>query len=581
MINRSAAGGKKSRRRLRCAIYTRKSTEEGLEQDFNSLDAQREACEAFISSQKHEGWVALATRYDDGGYSGGTMQRPALQRLLADMGGSKVDVVVVYKIDRLTRSLLDFAKIVEVFDAHDVAFVSVTQAFNTATSMGRLTLNVLLSFAQFEREVTGERIRDKIAASKKKGMWMGGFPPLGYDVKDRKLVVNEAEAETVRYIFRRYQELRSVGLLKEHLGAAGIVSKCRTAPDGRPYGAKPIARGALYLLLQNRIYRGEIVHKDRAYPGEHDPIVDDDLWQGVQTTLDTNRVDRGAGKGSRHLSLLAGLIYGAQGEPMTPSHAAKKGVRYRYYVSKSLLTGSDDKATKRGQRIPAAHIEALVVGRIRAWLADPVAVLNAVECSGPDAVTQKTLLDKAARLAAGWQDLDAERLRALLLAVVTKVQVHSDRIDVTLDEMGGALWLNAKADKQQPPCPGGYDRERHLTVLTIRARLKRTGIEMRMVVDDGSEPANVDPVLVRLLVRAHAIRARLLQDPSLTLKEIAVEEGVVSSYVSRLVRLAFLAPDIVAAILNGRHPPQLTANRLMDDTRLPLDWRGQRELLCS
>ena len=460
------------------------------------------------------------------------------------------------------------------------SFVSVTQAFNTTTSMGRLTLNVLLSFAQFEREVTGERIRDKIAASKKKGMWMGGYPPLGYDVKDRKLVVNEAEAETVRYIFRRYQELRSVRLLKEHLDAAGIVSKRRTAPDGRPYGGKPIARGALYLMLQNRIYRGEIVHKDQAYPGEHDPIVDDDLWQGVQTTLATNRVDRGAGKGNRHLSLLAGLIYDAQGEPMTPSHAVKKGVRYRYYVSKSLLTGRDDKATKRGQRIPAAHIEALVTGRIRAWLADPVAVLNAVQCRGPDAVAQKTLLDEAARLAAGWQDLDAEHLRALLLAVVTKVQVHSDRIDVTLDQMGVALWLNAKADKQQPAYPGGGDRERHLTVLTIRARLKRTGIEMRMVVDDGSEPANVDPVLVRLLVRAHAIRARLLQDPSLTLKEIAAEEGVVSSYVSRLVRLAFLAPDIVTAILNGRHPPQLTANRLMDDTRLPLDWKAQRELLC-
>ncbi len=270
MPRRSAVGAKKSRRRLRCAIYTRKSTEEGLEQDFNSLDAQREACEAFIASQKHEGWVALPTQYDDGGYSGGTLERPALQRLLADIRGSKVDVVVVYKIDRLTRSLLDFAKIVEVFDAHGVSFVSVTQAFNTATSMGRLTLNVLLSFAQFEREVTGERIRDKIAASKKKGMWMGGYPPLGYDVKDRKLVVNEAEAETVRYIFRRYQELRSVRLLKEHLDAAGIVSKHRTAPDGRPYGGKPIARGALYHMLQNRIYRGEIVHKDQAYPGEHD-----------------------------------------------------------------------------------------------------------------------------------------------------------------------------------------------------------------------------------------------------------------------------------------------------------------------
>ena len=376
---------------------------------------QISACEAFILSQKHEGWVVLPTHYDDGGYSGGTLERPALQRLLSDIRGSKVDVVVVYKIDRLTRSLLDFAKIVEVFDAHSVSFVSVTQTFNTATSMGRLTLNVLLSFAQFEREVTGERIRDKVAASKKKGMWMGGYPPLGYDVKDRKLVVNEAEAETVRYIFRRYQELRSVRLLKEHIDAAGIVSKHRTAPDGRPYGGKPIARGALYLMLQNRIYRGEIVHKDQAYPGEHTPIVEDDLWQEVQTTLATNRVDRGAGKGNRHLSLLAGLIYDAHGEPMTPSHAVKKGVRYRYYVSKSPVTGNDS-ATKSGQRIPAASIEALVTGRTRAWLADPVAVLNAVQCCGPDAVAQKKLLDEAARLAARWHDLGAEELRALLLA---------------------------------------------------------------------------------------------------------------------------------------------------------------------
>ena len=339
MPRRPAVGAKKTCRKLHCAIYTRKSTEEGLEQDFNSLDAQREACEAFILSQKHEGWMALPTQYDDGGYSGGTLERPALQRLLDDIRGSKVDVVVVYKIDRLTRSLLDFAKIVEVFDAHSVSFVSITQAFNTATSMGRLTLNVLLSFAQFEREVTAERSRDKIAASKKKGMWMGGYPPLGYDVKDRKLVVNEAEAETVRYIFRRYQELGSVQLLKEHVDGANIVSKNRMAPDGRLYGGKSIARGALYHMLQNRIYRGEIVHRDQFYPGEHAPIIDEDLWQQVQTILGANRVDRGAGKGSRHLSLLAGLIYDAHGEPMTPSHAVKKSVRYRYYVSKSLLTG--------------------------------------------------------------------------------------------------------------------------------------------------------------------------------------------------------------------------------------------------
>ena len=580
MPRQSAAGATKGRQRVRCAIYTRKSTEEGLEQDFNSLDAQREACEAFISSQKHEGWVTLPIQYDDGGYSGGTLERRALQRLLADIRESKADVVVVYKIDRLTRSLLDFAKIVEVFDAHCVSFVSVTQAFNTATSMGRLTLNVLLSFAQFEREVTGERIRDKIAASKKKGMWMGGYPPLGYGVKDRKLVINEVEAETVRYIFRRYQELGAVRLLKDHLDAEGILSKRRTAPDGRPYGSKPITRGALYHMLQNRIYRGEIVHKNQAYPGEHAPIIDDALWQKVQTTLAANRVDRGAGKGNNHVSVLAGLIYDAHGELMTPSSCGEEGGPIPLLRLQKFGDWRTNKATRRGQRIPASHIEALVTGRIRTWLADPVAILNAVQCHGSDAVAQKRLLDEAAWHAASWQEFDAEQLRAILRAVVTRVQVHSDRVDLTLDQMGVALLLNAK-DQRQFAHPGGDDRERYLMVVTIPARLKRTGIEMRMVVENGSEPANVDPVLVRLLVRAHAIRARLLEEPSLPLKEIAAEQGISSSYVTRLLRLAFLAPDIVTAILNGRHPPQLTANRLMDDTRLPLDWTAQRELLCS
>ena len=269
-------------RRLRCAIYTRKSSDEGLEQAFNSLDAQREACAAFILSQKHEGWSVLPTLYNDGGYSGGTLDRPALQRLLADIADAKVDVVVVYKIDRLTRSLFDFARIVEAFDARGVSVVSITQQFNTTTSMGRLILNVLLSFAQFEREVAGERIRDKIAASKKKGMWMGGLPPLGYDVRDRKLVVNEEEARTVRHIFQSYVRLRSVRALKEELDTARIRGKRRTFADGTVYGGHKLSRGALYLMLQNRIYRGEITHKGNAYPGEHKAIVDKALWDKVQ-----------------------------------------------------------------------------------------------------------------------------------------------------------------------------------------------------------------------------------------------------------------------------------------------------------
>ena len=270
---------------IRCAIYTRKSSDEGLEQEFNSLDAQREACEAYIVSQRHAGWIALSDMYDDGGLSGGTMERPALKRLLEDIQAGKVQIVVVYKVDRLTRSLADFAKIVDIFDAHNASFVSVTQQFNTTTSMGRLTLNMLLSFAQFEREIAGERIRDKIAASKKKGMWMGGNVPLGYDVKDRKLIVNEPEASTVRLIFRRYAELGSVSLLRAELDRLGIVSKRREGAGGRLAGGQHFSRGALYLMLQNRLYRGDIVHQGEAYPGQHEAILDPELWQIVQDKL--------------------------------------------------------------------------------------------------------------------------------------------------------------------------------------------------------------------------------------------------------------------------------------------------------
>src|SRR5215467_2567978 len=324
--------------RVRCAIYTRKSSEEGLDQEFNSLQAQREACEAFINSQRHEGWVCLPAGYDDGGFSGATMDRPALQRLLADTTTGRVDTVVVYKIDRLTRSLADFAKIVEILDARGASFVSVTQQFNTTTSMGRLTLNVLLSFAQFEREVIGERIRDKIAASKRKGMWMGGVPPLGYRVQDRKLLVNESEAETVRSIFRGYAELGSVRSLKEELDARGINSKSWTSVSGRLRGGKPFSRGALYLILRNRTYLGEIVHNGRSHPGEHAPIIDQPLWDTVQAQLAGNTAERNAGTRIRQPSLLTGVLFDCSGNRMTPTHAIRKGTRYRYYVSRPLIT---------------------------------------------------------------------------------------------------------------------------------------------------------------------------------------------------------------------------------------------------
>src|SRR5499433_3363480 len=302
-MTRPATNSTRRKGTVRCAVYTRKSSEEGLEQEFNSLQAQREACEAFINSQVHEGWGCLRAGYDDGGFSGATVDRPALQRLLADITAGRVDIVVVYKIDRLTRSLADFAKIVEILDARSASFVSVTQQFNTTTSMGRLTLNVLLSFAQFEREVIGERIRDKIAASKKKGMWMGGVPPLGYRVQDRKLVIIDSEAEIVRSIFCRYAELGSVRLLKAELDAQGRKSKSWTSATGRLIGGKPFSRGALYLMLRNRIYRGEIVHKGQSHPGEHTPVIDQPIWDTVQEQLAGNAAERTSGNHTAQPSL--------------------------------------------------------------------------------------------------------------------------------------------------------------------------------------------------------------------------------------------------------------------------------------
>jgi site-specific DNA recombinase len=577
MANRSAPSSNPTPAKRRCAIYTRKSSEEGLEQDFNSLDAQREAWEAFIVSQKREGWVPVREIYDDGGFSGATMERPAFQRLLSEVSAGQIDVVVVYKVDRLTRSLSDFAKIVDIFDRHAVSFVSVTQQFNTTSSMGRLTLNILLSFAQFEREVTGERIRDKIAASKKKGMWMGGQPSLGYDVKDRKLIVNSTEAETVRYIFRRYTDLKSVRELKEDLDAADIVSKIRTASDGSRYGGLPLSRGAIYLMLQNRIYRGEIVHKGKSYRGEHEAIVDEMLWNNVQAILTENRVDRARGKTGNESSLLTGILFDAHGGRMSPTHANKKGTRYRYYISRSLLDGST-RAKAEGQRIPALALESLVVRRIRDWLANPAFILQAIQHATFDAVTQERLIERARGLAKEDRDLGTQDLRTLMCSCIERVQVHVERIDIVLDQDRVCWCLDETADKTRP-LEEAPPANRQLTTLSIPARLKRTGKEMRIIVDDGSQSAAPDTSLLRLLVRANAIRDQLLADRSLTFEDVAKSEGVVPSYATRLFRLTILAPDIVSAILSGRHPPELTARRLMDDTRLPLDWNEQRQAL--
>src|SRR5437588_9752867 len=365
--------------RKRCATYTRKSSEEGLEQEFNSLQAQCEACEAYIRSQRHEGWTSARTRYDDGGFSGGNMERPALQRLLADIQGGQIDIVVVYKVDRLTRSLADFARLVEIFDAQGVSFVSVTQQFNTTPSMGGLTLNVLLSFAQFERELTGERIRDKVAASKKKGMWMGGVVPLGYDCADHRLSINKSEAGVVCDIFRGYLRLGCVKKLQDHLDLKQIRSKTRTSGSGRTSGGKTFSRGALYHLLNNRVYIGEIVHQKQSYPGQHEAIVPQKLWDQVAARLEANNQAHRTGKSTSTVSLLSGIIFDAKGVRFTPTHAVKNGKRYRYYTSQAAI-----QKTNNGPgvaRFSAQELENLVISQIHLLLASPNKSISGLEDS--------------------------------------------------------------------------------------------------------------------------------------------------------------------------------------------------------
>jgi DNA invertase Pin-like site-specific DNA recombinase len=573
---------KKNRHRppvSRCAVYTRKSSEEGLEQDFNSLHAQREACEAFIKSQQHEGWVLSKTLYDDGGVSGATMDRPALQRLLADIHAGSIDIIVVYKVDRLTRALMDFAKLVEHFDAHNASFVSVTQQFNTTTSMGRLTLNVLLSFAQFEREVTGERIRDKIAASKQKGLWMGGYPPLGYDVKDRQLVINTQEADTVRHIFRHYAELGSVRSLKTALDAERIVSKVRCSQSGRVSGGRPLARGALYLMLGNRLYRGEIVHKGSSYPGQHHAIIDQDLWDQVQNLLATNRVDRKHGANARHPSLLAGLLFDEHGDRMTPSHCAKNGKRYRYYISRPLTTGTKGN-TPTGQRIPAAEIEQLVLDRIRAMLSDEASVLEAIQADADAAAVQERLLAAARTLSQGWLELPAPRVRALLCALITRIDVFSKRVDIHLDpsRLPDILLEDAL---EPPPVSPHADKAVQLT-LSVSAELRRAGMGKKMMIDAphvNGRKTRPDVSLVKLILKAQALNNALVNGGGESLATVAKREGLTGSYMTRLVRLSFLSPDIIRAILDGRHPADLTAAKLTRLSKLPLDWAQQKTVL--
>jgi DNA invertase Pin-like site-specific DNA recombinase len=547
----------------RCAIYTRKSSEEELEQDFNSLHAQREACEAFIRSQQGEGWRLIKTSYDDRGVSGGTLERPALQQLCADIASGRVDIVVVYKVDRLTRSLVDFAKLVELFDRHNVSFVAVTQQFNTTTSMGRLTLNILLSFAQFEREVTGERIRDKIAASKRKGLWMGGVTPLGYEVKERKLVPVPTEAEKVRSIYARYLELGSVRLLKRDLDRRGVRSKVRVHSDGTRTGGNSFSRGALYALLSNPIYTGEISHKRVRHPGQHPAIVERSVWEAVQQKLR----EQGPGPLDRKTSPspLAGKLFDSAGGRLSPSHASKDGRRYRYYISTDLTAGAREQTG--GWRLPASQLEAVVADGAAQCLTDQGAIAAALDAAG---IPSRGIAATLKAVHEHQQTLRSEAERGEVLAkLIERVEVRPDTLRLTL------RLVPLLPEEARPADTGSLMLTRELPL-----RIKRRGVETRLVIEGLSHASTKsDPILLKEIARAYRYFDAVVTGKVTSYSQLSFEEGIDDRYVRRILPLAFLATEIVQAIFAGKHPLDLTAKKLIRAIDLPLDWQVQKQVL--
>jgi site-specific DNA recombinase len=559
---------------IHCAIYTRKSSEEGLEQSFNSLDAQREACEAFVLSQREEGWRVLPDRYDDGGYSGGNIERPGLQRLLHDIKDGKVGVIVVYKVDRLTRSLADFAKIVEMFDARGVSFVSVTQQFNTTTSMGPLTLNVLLSFAQFEREVTGERIRDKMAASKKKGMWMGGLIPLGYDVAGRKLVPNPKEVPIVNRIFYLYLKLGCVKRLAAQLRRENIRSKSWMTKKGNHRGGLALARGTLYYLLKNRVYIGETRHRDRWYPGEHESIVSRDVWDQVQARLASNLRTHRHRVREAASSLLTGMIQDAHGNRFTPSFTVKNGRRYRYYVCEV----SHNKQRHGSFRLPAHELEGLITGRIISLLKSEADLFNDFGGDGKSPAVLRTLMGNANKLAEKWPTFHENQRRDLLAVFLERVVIHEQQIEVRIgkDDLRSLLESGNSFDSAEPLAKRKTRDRSELICLTIEAKRKHHGGEVHMVILPNSAPSVRHPKLslIKAVARGRSWYERVLDGRNPGLGSLAKQVKLEPRYVRKVLAFAFLAPDIIESILDGRQPLNLGFAKLYDN--IPFSWSEQR-----
>jgi DNA invertase Pin-like site-specific DNA recombinase len=540
---------------VRCAIYTRKSTEEGLEQEFNSLHAQREACEAYITSQRAESWAALKDQFDDGGFSGGTMERPALSRLLALIDKGLVDIVVVYKIDRLTRSLADFAKIVERFEKRNVSFVSVTQSFNTTSSMGRLTLNVLLSFAQFEREVTAERIRDKFLASRQKGIFMGGCPPLGYDARDRKLVINESEAETVKLIFSRYLALGSVVKLRGELDARGIHTKAWVSSSGKALGGFRWYVGSLRVVLRNRVYVGDAVHKGTAYPGQHEPILDRKLFDAVQAKLDSNGLVHRQKRTTFRKGLLSGILFDDRGNAMSPVTSRKDdGRAYLYYVSQARIQKREPDAMRP---VPAESLEAIICEHI-ARLVEPG--------SNPT------------------------QLREHVRSLVTRIEIGDGKITVTLNADAVARHANAKPQSLQKLLRNrlndgdDLNQSENRLIATLAASIPRRGgtrrVERWTEADWTTSRQRHDASLIKALAQANTWRQLIERGEVLTVEDLAAEVGRDRRHVRDTLKLAFLAPDIQRAVLTGRQPQSLTVARL-GELDVPSLWSAQRTLLCA
>ena len=527
----------KPKKQTRCAIYSRVSSDQGLHQEFNSLDAQREAAEAYIKSQTHEGWTCVKQTYNDGGYSGGSIERPALQALLNDIRSRKLDVIVVYKVDRLTRSLADFAKLVELFDAHDVSFVSVTQSFNTTTSMGRLTLNVLLSFAQFEREVTGERIRDKFAASRKKGMWMGGIVPYGYKLENRKIHIDPDEAQKIRKIFDLYLEVKSLPKLSVTLAQMGIISRQRKYGQGCVVGGQPFRTGALSHLLSNRVYVGEVKHHKQHFPGEHMAVITTELFEAVQAQLAAG-LNRKNLKSSSSTAPLRGLLFDSNGNHMIPVHAKKAGVRYRYYQSWVLSQGQKDKAGIVS-RVPGQEIEQ--------------AVFLGLKRNFPNQIF--------------WAEDDTDSIM-----LTDRIQ----RIDVLQDVLNIHLKMS-QAEREK-----SKGKSEDALIISI-AWTKPTSYSRRQILSKSDNASGNRPMrcetrskLLKKIAQGKFWLDRLVSDRSESIRATAKRHAVSEKTILSTLSLALLAPDIVDAAIDGRLPRNLTATHMLN---LPSDWHEQRKLL--